>query len=366
MHMFARDALPELRLLWFGQADTRQPLMDQSRGRFLPRLTDNSPTALARDRDTVAPISSRALAAPSRTATTRRNPAFDAVVSTGCHVFIGTMCLTGMVEVWHVFLPPEWPAFDPSTNRCGSHSSRDSAEEVMLNAIALNSSALSFMRIGGTASRASSSSVRIAGSTSSRRDLHLVTFTRWPCASSPERRAEDEHRRHLRPQGSFTYIAQTAHIGRSPPSRSSFRVRMPTSRCSCRLIAKEPWTSETPAWGSSCVLGHRRVGGHCSWRGIWHRAAGLQWCSHLIFGRRWCDFAAIDAHRHCLLLAVAGSMTVTYMAFTNGISSNTAPRDARAGDVALSLDRGLIRWARSSPVCLLRTSPSGRDYSPSG
>ncbi|MBK9611818.1 MFS transporter [Candidatus Amarobacter glycogenicus] len=107
--MFRALAYRNYRLLWLGQTGHSATLwMDQvARAVLILDLTDNSPTMLSLVIATrLAPILVFGLLAGAIADRYDKKKLLLTTqwVSTLCHVFIGTMCLTGLVEVWHVFL----------------------------------------------------------------------------------------------------------------------------------------------------------------------------------------------------------------------------------------------------------------------
>ena len=107
--MFRALKYRNYRLLWLGQTGHSLTLwMDSvARAVLILNLTDDNPVALsAVIAIRLAPILVFGLLAGALADRYDKKMILISTqwVSTGCHVFIGLMCLTGAVEVWHVFL----------------------------------------------------------------------------------------------------------------------------------------------------------------------------------------------------------------------------------------------------------------------
>ena len=359
MHMFRALAYRNYRLLWFGQAGHAATLwMDQvARAVLILDLTDSSPTMLSLVIATrLAPILVFGLLAGAIADRYNKKRILLSTqwVSTGCHVFIGTMCLTGMVEVWHVFLTAGVAGTAMAFNQPVRQSliPMTVPKEVLLNAVALNSSALSFMRIGGT----SAAGVLLiwfsigwiyvitAGI------YVLVTITtvlmRFDTASIQRTTSSGGIFGDLK--DGFSYIASNRTLGTvTALALIIFVFGMPYQQVFVPLLAKE--TLDMGNSGVGFLQGATGVGAFSgslfvAWKSGIARP-GLQLVFNmLIFGAA---LVLISLQSTligtCVLLALAGSMTVTYMAFTNGILLEYSTPDMHGRVMSLlSLDRGLI------------------------
>ncbi len=148
---------PNYRLLWLGQTGHSATLwMDQvARAVLILQLTDSAVVLSLVIATRLAPILIFGLiaGAVADRYDKKRILTSTQVVSTGCHLFIGIVTVAGLVEVWHVFLTAAVAGTAMAFNQPVRQSliPRTVPPEDLLNAVALNSTALSFMRIGGGA-----------------------------------------------------------------------------------------------------------------------------------------------------------------------------------------------------------------------
>ena len=359
MHMFEALRYRNYRLLFLGQAGHAATLwMDQvARAVLILGLTGNSPTMLSLVIATrLIPILVFGLLAGAIADRydKKRILLLTQWVSTGAHVFIGTMCLTGLVEVWHVFVTAGVAGTAMAFNQPVRQSLLPMTvpREVMLNAIALNSSVLSFMRIGGTS---------LAGILLFWFDIGtiyvitagvyvLVTWT-----TMAMRFEGGATRRKTQTGGifgdlkeGFAYIASNRTLGAvTALALIIFVFGMPYQQVFVPLLAKE--TLDIGDSGVALLQSFTGVGAvagslFVAWKSGIARPGLQLMFNMLIFGAA---LVLISLQSTligtCLLLAVAGSMTVTYMAFTNGILLEYSTPEMHGRVMSLlSLDRGLI------------------------
>ena len=357
--MFGALHYRNYRLLWLGQTGHSATLwMDQvARAILILNLTDNSPTMLSLVIATrLAPILLFGLLAGAIADRYDKKKLLLSTqwVSTCCHVFIGTMCLTGLIEVWHVFLTAGVAGTAMAFNQPVRQSliPMTVPREILLNAVALNSSALSFMRIGGTSLAGvlliwfDVGSIYIITATV----YVLVTFTTMAMhfEGGATRRKTNTGGIFGDLKEGFAYIASNRTLGMvTALALIIFVFGMPYQQVFVPLLAKE--TLDLGDSGVGFLQGATGVGAFAgslfvAWKsGI--KKPGLQLVFNmLVFGTA---LALISLQSTligtCLLLAVAGSMTVTYMAFTNGILLEYSTPEMHGRVMSLlSLDRGLI------------------------
>ncbi len=357
--MFRALQYRNYRLLWFGQTGHSATLwMDQvARAVLILDLTDNSPTMLSLVIATrLAPILVFGLLAGALADRYDKKRILLSTqwVSTGCHLFIGTMCLTGAIEVWHVFLTAGVAGTAMAFNQPVRQSliPMTVPKEVLLNAVALNSTALSFMRIGG----GSLAGVLLAFFSIG--TVYMLTaaiyvgvsittmLMRFDKSADKKKAAGTSILGDLR-EG-FTYIAGNPTLGIvTALALILFVFGFPYQQVFVPLLAKE--TLDMGNSGVGFLAGATGVGAFAgslfvAWKSGISRP-GLQLVINmLIFG---VALVAISLQETligtCVLLALAGSMSVTYMAFTNGILLEHSSPDMHGRVMSLlSLDRGLI------------------------
>ncbi|GIW13112.1 MAG: MFS transporter [Tepidiforma sp.] len=346
------------RLLWLGQTGHSATLwMDQvARAVLILDLTDSAVMLSLVIATRLAPILFFGLIAGAIADRydKRRILVVTQCISTACHLFIGTMAVTGLVEVWHVFLTAGVAGTAMAFNQPVRQSliPRTVPPEDLLNAVALNSTALSFMRIGGGAIAGGLLIVLSVGG------VYLVTaaiyllvilttvLMRFDHDAASKRRARS---------GLFADLAEGFRYISSQPtlfvvtglSLILFVFGFPYQQVFVPLLA-----TRTLGLGDSGVgflAGATGVGAFAgslfiAWKSNIARPGLQLMINMLIFGSA---LVAISLQQTvwltAALLAVAGSMTVTYMAFTNGILlSNSTPEMHGRVMSLLSLDRGLI------------------------
>ena len=346
------------RLLWLGQTGHSATLwMDQvARAVLILNLTDSAVMLSLVIATRLAPILLFGLVAGAVADRydKKRNLMVTQCVSTACHLFIGIVAVTGLVEVWHVFLTAAVSGTAMAFNQPVRQSliPRTVPPEDLLNAVALNSTALSFMRIGGGAIAGSLLLVLSVGS------VYLVTagiyllvilttlLMRFEADGSAGRRSE---------AGLFADLAEGFRYVAGQPvlfvvtglSLILFVFGFPYQQVFVPLLATK--TLDLGDSGVGFLAGATGVGAFAgslfvAWKSNIARPGLQLMINMLIFGAA---LVAISLQANvwvtALLLAVAGSMTVTYMAFTNGILlSNSRPEMHGRVMSLLSLDRGLI------------------------
>ncbi len=275
-------------------------------------------------------------------------------VSTGCHLFIGIMCVTGAVEVWHVFATAGVAGTAMAFNQPVRQSliPMTVPKEDLLNAVALNSMALSFMRIGG------GSLAGVLLIWFSIGNVYLLTAAIYVLVTITTSLMRFEHPADRRRRSDVGIIGDLkegfAYIAASPTllivtalALILFLFGFPYQQVFVPLLAKD--SLDLGNSGVGFLAGATGVGAFAgsifvAWKsGI--SKPGLQLVINmLIFGGA---LVAISLQASligtCILLALAGSMTVTYMAFTNGILLEHSEPEMHGRVMSLlSLDRGLI------------------------
>lgn len=346
------------RLLWLGQTGHSATLwMDQvARAVLILQLTDSAVMLSLVIATRLAPILVFGLlaGAVADRYDKKRILTITQFTSTACHLFIGLLTVAGVVEVWHVFLTAAVAGTSMAFNQPVRQSliPRTVPPEDLLNAVALNSTALSFMRIGGGALAGALLIVLDVGGvylvTAAIYVLVIVTtlLMRFDGDGAGRRRSEG---------GIFADLAQGFRYIASQPvlfvvtglSLILFVFGFPYQQVFVPLLA-----TRTLGLGDSGVgflAGATGVGAFAgslfvAWKSDIARPGLQLMINMLIFGAA---LVAISLQETviltALLLAVAGSMTVTYMAFTNGILLSNSDPDMHGRVMSLlSLDRGLI------------------------
>jgi len=274
-------------------------------------------------------------------------------VAMGTHIFLAVMVSTGLVETWHVFAT----ALVSGTAMAFNQPVRQSMipmtvpREDLLNAVALNSTALSLMRIGGgSLAGALLIFVDVGGVYFINAAIYaFVILTTWMMRLPPRPRAEgprtgifDDLRE------GFVYVGSNPNLGIvTALALILFVFGFPYQQVFVPLLAKE--TLDLGNSGVGFLAGATGVGAFAgslvvAWKSSVARPGIQLVINMLIFGGA---LVAISLQATvigtALLLALAGSMTVTYMAFTNGIllEHSTPEMHGRVMSL-LSLDRGLI------------------------
>lgn len=345
------------RLLWFGQTGHSATLwMDQvARAVLILQLTDSALVLSLVIATRLVPILLFGLLAGAIADRydKKRILMSTQFVSLGCHLFLGIVAISGLVEVWHVFATAAVAGTAMAFNQPVRQSliSMTVPKEDLLNAVALNSTALSFMRIGGGA---------LAGVLLipfSVGGVYLITagvycfvilttalmqFTKV----TRKKKAQEGIWSDLK-EG-FAYIAGNSTLGVvTLLALILFVFGFPYQQVFVPLLATR--TLDLGESGVGFLAGATGVGAFLgslfvAWKSTIARPGLQLMFNMLIFGGA-LVLLSLQANLlvTCLLLAVAGAMTVTYMAFTNGILlENSDPEMHGRVMSLLSLDRGLI------------------------
>ncbi|MBA4179849.1 MAG: hypothetical protein C0506_04600 [Anaerolinea sp.] len=346
------------RYLWLGQTGHSATLwMDQvARAALILGLTDNSPLMLSLVIATrLVPILLFGLLAGAVADRSDRKKVLTVTqfVTFLTHLFLGLAVTFGFIEVWQVFAT----AFVAGTAMAFNQPVRQSLipatvpKEDLLNAIALNSTALSFMRIGGGS---------IAGVLLIPFDeggVYLVTACIYVlvilCTTAlhlPEERNKKTSGGGLFDdlKEGFVYVGENRVLLLvTGMAVILFVLGFPYQQVFVPLLATE--TLDIGKSGVGYLAGATGVGAFAGSLFVASRPGvarpGIQLSINmLIFGAALVAISLQDnVWVTASLLAVAGSMTVTYMAFTNSILlQNSAPEMHGRVMSLLSLDRGLI------------------------
>ena len=345
------------RLLWLGQTGHSATLwMDQvARAVLILQLTDSAFMLSLVIATRLAPILLFGLVggAVADRYDRKRVLGITQAVTFGTHLFLGIAVTGGFIETWHVFVT----AFVAGTAMAFNQPVRQSLipatvpREDLLNAIALNSTALSFMRIGGGS---------IAG-------LLLIPFNTggvylitaaiyvFVILSTTAMHLPAEKGKSRQAGGIFADLKEGfIYVGENRVllwvtglAVILFVLGFPYQQVFVPLLAKE--TLDLGDSGVGFLAGATGVGAFVGSIVVAAKSSvkrpGLQLIINmLIFGAA---LVAISLQESViltgLLLAVAGSMTVTYMAFTNSILLTNSDPDMHGRVMSLlSLDRGLI------------------------
>lgn len=274
-------------------------------------------------------------------------------VTLGSHLFLGVAVVAGFIEAWQVFVT----AFVAGTAMAFNQPVRQSLipmvvpREDVLNAIALNSTAVSLMRIGGgSLAGVLLIPFNVGGVYLVAVGVYVfVTLTtillHIPPKEGPVREQKSiaadlaEGYRYIRERPNLGLVTMLALI--------LFIFAFPFQQVFVPLLATETLAIGDSgvgflqgATGAGAVLGSLVI---ASWGGV--RRPGLQLVINMII--LGCALVLISLQQTVIgtgaLLAVAGSMTVTYMSFTNSILLDNAESHMHGRVMSLlSLDRGLI------------------------
>ncbi|GAB4331451.1 MAG: MFS transporter [Dehalococcoidia bacterium] len=269
------------------------------------------------------------------------------------HVFLGVAVVTGFVDVWMVFAT----ALVAGTAMAFNQPVRQSLipmtvpREDLMNAVALNSTALSFMRIGGGSLAGvllipfNAGGVYLVNA-----GIYVLVTLMTVMLQLPAGPVRGKERTGLFAdlKEGFVYVGQNRDLAVVVSlAVILFVFGFPYQQVFTPLLAKE--TLDLGDSGVGFLAGATGVGAFigslvvASLGSI--RRPGLQLLFNLIVLGAVLVFISLQATviGTALLIAVAGSMTVTYMAFTNGILlANAAPEMHGRVMSLLSLDRGLI------------------------
>lgn len=347
------------RLLWFGQTGHAASLwMDQvARAVLILDITDNNAFMLsvviaAR----LVPILLFGLLAGAIADRSDKKKILLAtqLVSLSTHLFLGFMVIFGWIEVWHVIATALVAGTAMAFNQPVRQSliSATVPREDLMNAIALNSTALSFMRIGG-ASLAGTLLIWFGVG-----QVYLinagiyvfVTITTVMMVFPPRviKSAAERTGIWTDLRAGFAYIASNPNLGIvTLLALILFIFGFPYQQVFVPLLATE--TLDLGDAGVGYLAGATGFGAVVGSLFVASRSniarPGLQlMINMLVFGGA---LVAISLQATLIgtsiLLAVAGSMTVTYMAFTNGILLEHSDPEMHGRVMSLlSLDRGLI------------------------
>ncbi|MBE7519096.1 MAG: MFS transporter [Thermoflexaceae bacterium] len=275
------------------------------------------------------------------------------MVTFATHLFLGVMVTAGLIEAWHVFVT----ALVAGTAMAFNQPVRQSLipmtvpREDLANAVALNSLALSVMRVGGGSLAGalliflSTGGVYLVNAC-----IYALVILSTSAIRLPPREAPSGERPGLFADlgEGFAYVARNPNLGViAGLSLVLFVFGFPYQQVFVPLLATG--VLEMGNSGVGFLAGATGVGAVAGTLFIASRPhiarPGLQLFINLfVFGAA---LAAISLQATvlgtALLLAVAGSMTVTYMALTNTILlENSSPEMHGRVMSLLSLDRGLI------------------------
>ena len=361
-------ALPEMfrslrhrnyRLLWLGQTGHAATLwMDTvTRAVLILSLTDDDPLMLSAVIATrLAPILVFGLLAGAMADRYDKKKILLSTqwVSTGSHLFIGIMAVTGLVEVWHVFLTAGVAGTAMAFNQPVRQSliPMTVPKEDLLNAVALNSTALSFMRIGGGSLAGVLLIWLNIGTvyllTAGIYVLVTITTMLMRFNEAGMRRKKSDLSIFGDLKEGFTYVRGNQTLMTvTALALILFLFGFPYQQVFVPLLAKE--TLDLGDSGVGFLAGITGVGAFAgslfvAWKsGI--KRPGLQLVINMIIFGGALVLCSLQQTLigTSILLAIAGSMTVTYMAFTNGILLEHSDPDMHGRVMSLlSLDRGLI------------------------
>ncbi|MEX2081195.1 MAG: MFS transporter [Dehalococcoidia bacterium] len=275
------------------------------------------------------------------------------LVSMSMHLVLGLLAITGFVELWHVFVT----AFISGTGMAFNQPVRQSLipalvpREDLVNAIALNQAALSFMRIGGAS---------LAGLLLIPFDVgevYLVnvgiyafvifTTVRLRIPARPPRFREGQSLFGDLAEG-FTYIRSNQVLGLvTLLALILFILGFPYQQVFVPLLATR--VLDLGDSGVGYLAGATGVGAFLgsmfvAWRSDVARPGIQMLVNMLVFGAA---LVLISLQQNLVitaaLLALCGAMTVTFMAYTNTILLDSSTPDMHGRVMSLlSLDRGLI------------------------
>lgn len=345
------------RLLWLGQTGHSASLwMDQvARAVLILQLTDSALMLSLVIATRLAPILVFGLIAGAvADRSDRKRVLFiTQMVTFGTHLFLGVMVTTGLIETWHVFAT----ALVAGTAMAFNQPVRQSLipmtvpREDVSNAVALNSLALSVMRVGGGSL---AGALLIFLSTGGVYLVNAAIYTLVILSTSamhlPAREAPEGKRPGLFADlgEGFAYVAKNPNLGViAGLSLVLFVFGFPYQQVFVPLLATD--VLDLGNSGVGFLAGATGVGAVAGTLFVASRSniarPGLQLFINLfVFGTALVAMSLqATVLGTALLLAVAGSMTVTYMALTNTILlENSTPEMHGRVMSLLSLDRGLI------------------------
>jgi MFS family permease len=282
----------------------------------------------------------------------RRVLACAQIVTAAMHFLLAVLVLSGVVEVWHIFVTAMISGAAMAFNQPARQSliPKMVPPEDLLNAVALNTMAMNFMRIGGGAIAGLLLIVLSPGGVYLLNGflfIGVITCTELMQFPSEERG---------RPRSSFgadlaegfAYIrGNRAVLGLVLMAMVLFVLGMPYQQVFVPLLALDEFE-----------LGRSWVGWMLAATGVGALCGSLYVASRTRYGRpelalvgnllvfgtallwlgasRWLPLTLVG-------LAVAGSMTVSYMAVTNALLLSITPPELHGRVMSLmSLDRGVI------------------------
>jgi MFS family permease len=345
------------RYLWLGQTGQSATLwMDQvARAVLILELTDDSPVALsAVIAVRLAPTLFFGLIAGAVADRFNRKHLLIGTQTTTMltHLAMGVLAVAGVIETWHVFAA----AFVAGSAQAFNQPVRQSMiplvvpREDLMNAVALNSSAVSFMRIGG----GSAAGLLLIPFDVGEVYLCIVAIFVAVIASTFALDIPGESTRKRSGSGimaevreGFAYVGRNRDLGMvTALAVILFVFGFPYQQVFVPLLATD--TLDLGDSGVGFLAGATGVGAFAGSLVVAARGSrrpGVQLMLNMIvFGSA---LIVISLQQTvvgtALLLALAGAMTVTYMAFTNSILlTNSDPEMHGRVMSLLSLDRGLI------------------------
>ena len=345
------------RYLWLGQTGQSATLwMDQvARAVLILQLTDDSPVALSAVIATrLAPTLLFGLLAGAIADRFNRKRLLIGTQSTTMltHLAMGLLAVAGVIETWHVFAA----AFVAGSAQAFNQPVRQSMiplvvpREDLMNAVALNSSAVSFMRIGG----GSAAGLLLIPFDVGEVYLCIVAIFVGVIASTFALDIPGESTRKRSQTGIVAEVREGfAYVGRNPDlglvtalAVILFVFGFPYQQVFVPLLATD--TLDLGDSGVGFLAGATGAGAFTGSLIVAARGSkrpGVQlMLNMMVFGSA---LIIISLQQTvigtALLLALAGAMTVTYMAFTNSILlANSDPEMHGRVMSLLSLDRGLI------------------------
>lgn len=345
------------RLLWLGQAGHSCALwMGQvARAALVLNLTDNSAFALALVIVVrVVPTLALGLLAGAIADRTNRKRLLLTTQTTTMltHLVLGLLTVSGAIEVWHVyataFISGSAEVFNQPVRQ--SLISRIVPRDDLMNAIALNSSVVSFMRIGG----GSAAGLLLLALSPGGVYLVMVAIYIGVLASTAFLEIEGESGRAKQGGGVFSDVREGFSYVRRNPNLALvtflavilFVFGFPYQQVFMPLLAKESLGMGDSGIGVLAgATGFGALTGSLVVAVRGSKRPGLQlMLNMLIFGAALVLISfQSSVVGTVLLVAIAGAMSVTYMTFTNSILlSNSDPEMHGRVMSLISLDRALV------------------------
>ena len=345
------------RFLWAGQTGHSMALwMDQvARAALILELTDDNALALSLViAIRLAPTLLFGLLAGAIADRANRKHLLMATQSTtmATHLAMALLAVSGVIEVWHVYAA----AFVAGSAMAFNQPVRQSLipmvvpREDLMNAIALNSSAVSFMRIGG----GSLAGLLLIPFAPGEVYFVMVAIYVGVLATTLALQIEGEGQR-KKPKGGllsevgagFGYVRQNPDLALvTVLAVILFVFGFPYQQVFMPLLAKD--TLDIGNSGIGFLAGATGAGAFIGSIVVAARGSkrpGLQLMLNMVVFGMALILISLQATviGTALLLALAGAMTVTYMAFTNSILVSNSDPDMHGRVMSLlSLDRGLI------------------------